>query len=195
TGTEAGAVGAFAALVIAIIARRSSDKSLPQLLIASAREAIEVTSMIFMLLIGGAVFTFFIVSAGLPITVTEWILGLPVDPNIVLALFLLAIIPLGMFLDGLSILLFTVPIMAPVVVQSGFDGVWFGVLVVKTIEMGLITPPVGINVFIISGLVPDLRVEHVFRRVGPFVALDLAVTALFFLVPGIVTWLPRAAGL
>jgi TRAP-type C4-dicarboxylate transport system permease large subunit len=87
-----------------------------------------------------------------------------------------------------------VPIAAPVVVAMGFDGVWFGILVVKMIEIGLITPPVGINVFIIAGVM-NQRVEDVFRRVAPFVVLDLAVTAVFFFVPDLVLWLPRQAGL
>jgi C4-dicarboxylate transporter, DctM subunit len=101
---------------------------------------------------------------------------------------------LGMFLDGLSTMLLTVPLMAPVVVGLGFEGVWFGVLVLKAIEIGLITPPVGINAFIISGIT-KVPVWDVFKRLVPFVLLDVAVTALFFVFPEIVLWMPRAAGL
>jgi tripartite ATP-independent transporter DctM subunit len=195
TATEAGAVGAFAALVIAIIASRSQSKSLLSLIRDSIRETAEVTGMIFLLLIGGAIFAYFIVVSQLPAMVTEWALDLPIPPKALVGIFLLLLIPMGMFLDGLSILLITAPVAAPLVVALGFDGVWFGILMVKLIEIGLITPPVGLSVFIACGLVDGLKVEEVFRRVLPFVVLDLAVTSIFFFFPGIVTWLPHVAGL
>ena len=194
TATESGAVGAFAALVIAILARRSGEMTIKQLVMRSLQETASVTSMIFLLLIGGAIFAFFVASSGIPRNLTEWATSLPVPPEVVVAIFLLVLLILGMFLDGLSTMLLTVPLVAPVVVGLGFEGIWFGVLVLKMIEIGLITPPVGINVFIISGIV-KIRVTEVFIRVFPFVLLDLGATAIFFLFPDIIMWLPRAAGL
>lgn len=104
------------------------------------------------------------------------------------------LIPLGAFLDGLSILLLTVPIIAPVALELGFDGIWFGILVLKLIEIGLITPPVGVNAFIISSIA-GVPVEKVFRALVPFVVLDLVFTAVLFTFPDLILFLPRWAGL
>jgi C4-dicarboxylate transporter, DctM subunit len=194
TATESGAIGAFAALVIALIARRSREMTLRQLIMRSLHETSTVTSMIFLLLIGGAIFAFFIASSGIPRQLTSWATTLPVAPEVVVILFLVLLLVLGMFLDGLSTMLLTVPLIAPVVVGLGFDGIWFGILVLKVIEIGLITPPVGINVFIISGIA-KIKVTSVFVKLVPFVALDLVVTAILFTFPDIIMWLPRAAGL
>jgi TRAP-type C4-dicarboxylate transport system permease large subunit len=194
TPTESGAVGALAALVIALVARRSSEMSVGQLLLRSLRETASVTAMIFLLLIGGAIFSILIASSRIPADLTEWASSLPVPPLLIVALFLVVLLVLGMFLDGLSTLLLTVPLMAPVVTGLGFEGVWFGVLVLKAIEIGLITPPVGINAFIIAGI-SKVPVWDVFRRLFPFVVLDIAVTALLFAFPDIVLWMPRAADL
>lgn len=194
TATESGAVGAFAALVIALIARRSREVTLRELFMRSLRETASVTAMIFLLLVGGALFAFLVASSRIPADLTAWASGLPVPPILIVVLFLIVLLVLGMFLDGLSTMLLTVPLMAPVVVGLGFEGIWFGVLVLKAIEIGLITPPVGINAFIISGI-SRVPVWAVFKRLVPFVLLDVAVTALFVIFPDIILWLPRAAGL
>lgn len=124
----------------------------------------------------------------------RWVLDLSVPPLVVVAIFLLSLLVFGMFLDGLSLMLLVVPIVAPVIMELGFDGVWFGILVIKMVEIGLITPPVGINVFIASGIT-DAPAIKVFRYVLPYVVLDLVLTAVFFAFPDIVLWLPRSAGL
>lgn len=196
TATEAAAVGAFAALIIAVVLRRpEGGESRMQALRESLRETVQVSSMIFLLLIGGGILAYFVTTARIPNQVTGWVATLPIDPWMVVALFVIVVIPLGMFLDGLSILLIVVPVAAPIVVELGFSGIWFGVLMLKAVEVGLITPPVGINIFIVCGLVDGIRVEDAFRSVLPFVALDLAVTALFFSLPVLSTWLPELAGL
>ena len=195
TATESGAMGAFAAAVIGLVAHRSRTTiSLRELLRSSLHETASVTSMIFLLLIGGAIFSYFVASSGMPRALMTWTATLDVPPMMVVALFLVVLLVLGMFLDGLSMLVLTVPLIAPVVEGLGFDGVWFGILVLKTIEIGLITPPVGINAFIISGIV-NVPVVQVFKRLVPFVILDLAVTAAFFAFPDLILWLPRLAGL
>lgn len=193
TATEAGAIGAFVALVIAAVAHRRS-KRLRSVVATSLRETADITSMVFLLLIGGAIFAYFVVSAGVPRTVARWVLDLSVPPLVVVAIFLLSLLVFGMFLDGLSLMLLVVPIVAPVIMELGFDGVWFGILVIKMVEIGLITPPVGINVFIASGIT-DAPAIKVFRYVLPYVVLDLVLTAVFFAFPDIVLWLPRSAGL
>lgn len=194
TATESGAVGAFAAAVIAIIASRANRVSLRTLLVDSLRETSTVSSMIFLLLIGGGIFAFFVASSGIPFRVSEWATTLAVDPLVVVAIFLVVLLVLGTVLDGLSIMVLTVPLAAPIVTGFGFEGIWFGVLVLKTVEIGLITPPVGLNGFIISGIA-RVPVVDVFKRLVPFVVLDLIVTAVFFFFPELILWLPRQAGL
>ncbi|GAA3925136.1 TRAP transporter large permease [Microbacterium soli] len=193
TVTEAGAVGAFAALIIAIIARRNPGQSIGKLIGGSIRETAGATSMIFLLLIAGAVFTYFAALTSIPARIAEWVSTLPVEPLAVVGIMLLLLIPIGMFLDGLSTMLLFVPIAAPVVMELGFDGVWFGILAVKLIEIGLITPPVGLNVFIAAGI-GKVRAERVFLSITPFVILDLVITAGFFIFPDLILWLPRIAG-
>jgi len=194
TATEAGAVGAVASLFLGIIAVRFDIGRVRKIISLALIEASRLTSMIFLLIVGGAVLRYLIVLTRLPGRIAEWVTALAIPPSLVLVCFLLVLLPLGMMLDGLTILFLTVPIVAPIVQALGFDGVWFGVLIMKMIEISLITPPVGINCFIVAGIAPDVKVEQVFRAVTPFVVLDLLATALFFVVPSLVMWLPRAAG-
>ncbi len=180
--------------MIAIIARKRGEISIITLLWRSITEASQVTSMIFLLLIGGAIFSYALALSGVPIQISEWVAGLTLPPELTIGLILLMLIPLGAFLDGLSILLLTVPIIAPVALELGFDGIWFGILVLKLIEIGLITPPVGVNAFIISSIA-GVPVEKVFRALVPFVVLDLVFTAVLFTFPDLILFLPRWAGL
>jgi C4-dicarboxylate transporter DctM subunit len=194
TATEAAAVGALVTVVLVGLLPPSRDKKFSTILWSSLAETVRTSGMIFLLVIGGSTVTYLVVTTGLPTRISEGVLSMPVPPEAVLALFLLVLIPMGMFLDGLSILLLTVPVVAPVVLELGFNPIWFGILFMKMVEIGLITPPVGINVFVISGLFKGLTVESVFKSVLPFVLLDLAVVAVLFLNPGIITWLPSRAG-
>lgn len=194
TATEAGAVGAFVAVLLTALARRSRPMPLIPTLTKSISETVHTTAMIFLLLLGGTLVAYLMVITNLPARLSEWVIGLPVPPLVVVAGFLVVLLPLGMFLDGLSIMLLTIPIVAPVIDSLGYDGIWFGILFMKMMEIGLITPPVGINCYIVSGIVEDVEVESVFRQVLPFVALDLCVTAFLFAVPAVTLWLPNLAG-
>jgi TRAP-type C4-dicarboxylate transport system permease large subunit len=194
TAVESGAMGAFTALVIAVIARRNSDLTLVELLRNSLREALGVTAMIFLLVIGAAILSNALTLSGIPRDLAEWAGGLSTSPYLIVAAMLVILVILGSILDGLSIMLLTVPIMAPIVEGLGFSGVWFGILVIKAIEIGLITPPVGLNAFIVSS-VTGARIEGVFRYLIPFVVLDIAVMFLLFGYEDLILWLPRYAGL
>ncbi|WP_313404955.1 TRAP transporter large permease [Aeromicrobium sp.] len=194
TATESGAVGALVALTIGVCARKSRDITAFELLKRSLRETAEVSSMIFMLLISGSVFTYYLASAQVPARIATWVLDVPASPTLIVALSLLLLLPVGLFLDSLSTMLLFIPVMVPVMTELGFDGIWYGILAIKMIEIGLITPPVGLNVFVAAG-VGKVKAEAIFRRVLPFIVLDLAVTAVFFVYPESVLWLPRQAGL
>ena len=143
TTTEAAAVGALAALVLSVPAVLASGGNTFKLITDSMHETASVTSMIFALLIGTAVFSYFLAATRLPLNLTEWITGLDLSPKFVVLVFLLLLIPLGMFLDGLSMMLLTVPIAYPALQALGVDGIWLGILVVTMIELGSPISPVA----------------------------------------------------
>lgn len=196
TATESGALGALLALVLMVYElRREGGSEIRRRLSLALREAASITSMSFAILVGAGVFTAFLVLAGVPRRLTSWILETGLPPTAIIVLLLLIMIPFGMALDPLSIMVITVPLAYPVVSALGFDGIWFGILVIKMIELGLITPPVGVNVYVVTGSVKGVTAEEGFRGVLPFGAVDLLTVAIFFLLPGLVLWLPRQAGL
>lgn len=196
TATESGALGALTAFVLMVVElRRDGFAVIRRRLGDALREAASITSMSFAILVGAGIFTAFLVSARVPTRFTAWALGLDAEPWVVLVMILLIMIPFGMALDPLSILVITMPLAYPVVTSLGFDGVWFGILVIKMIELGLITPPVGVNVYIVAGTVPGVTAEQGFRGVLPFGLVDLATVAVFFTFPALVLWLPGRAGL
>lgn len=157
-------------------------------------EAVGLTGMILGLLAGAAVFTYFLVSARVPASFTAWVLELDLPPLLVVAALLAAFIPLGMFLDAVSMMLVGVPLAYPVITALGFEGIWFAILVVKTIELGLVTPPFGLNAYVLSGSIPDLPLESAFRGLLWFVPADLVTISLIFSFPAIVTFLPTFMG-
>ncbi len=199
TATEAGALGTFAALVMSVPFvlvwnRGGRAQALRRMLADAFGETGAMTAMIFALIVGATIFSHFLVLSGLPDGLSEWVLGLGLPPQLVVVALLLILLPLGMFVDGLSLLLILAPLLHPIVVELGYDEIWFGILFIKTIEIGLLTPPVGLNVFVVAGLFKDLRVEDVFRRIAPFIAAEFVVTAILFAFPDIITLLPRLAG-
>jgi C4-dicarboxylate transporter, DctM subunit len=190
TATESGAIAAFVALVMLLIASVRRREQLAGGLRKALMETAALSSMIFMLLIGGALFSLFVVTGGYAQAFATWVTSLPLPGLLIIALLLLALIPLGMFLDGLSILFLTVPLAYPVVSELGLSGIWFGILMVKMVEIGLITPPVGINVYVVAGAAPGLSIEQAFKGVWPFGLMDIITVALLFAFPVIVTFLP-----
>lgn len=193
TATESGAIAAFVALGIAVIRLGRRPRTMLAELMATFRETASLSSMIFALLVGGAIFAFFLVSGGLPSQLANWVIQLDVPPLVVVLLVLAVMIPLGMFLDSFSIMVIVIPLTYPAVTALGFDGIWFGILVVKVMELGLITPPVGLNIFVVSSTVPDLEPEGVFREILPFGVMDLVTVAILVAMPWLVTWLPEVA--
>ncbi|MPZ60617.1 MAG: TRAP transporter large permease subunit [Propionibacteriales bacterium] len=193
TAIESAAVGAAAALVILVVdSIRISIGVLWQRFRDGIIEAVSINSMVFMLLIGAGVFSTFIVTAGIPAAFTNFAVGLDVSPWLVVTILVLAFIPLGMFLDPISMMLIGVPLAYPVVTALGFDGLWFGIIVVVMIEVGFITPPLGINAYVVAGTVKDISVETAFRGILWFLPVNLLTIVILFLFPQIVLWLPAA---
>ena len=188
TPTEAASFGALAALVALLL--RTRPPSWLREIGESLREAIGLTAMTFLLMVGAGVFTYVLALSGASSSLVGVVTEADLPPYLVLVLCLLVLLPLGMFLDGISMILIAAPLLHPILTAYGFDGIWIALLVVKVAEMALITPPVGMNAFVYSGAVPEAGLGRVFRGIGPFIVADLVVVALLIAFPSIVTFLP-----
>jgi tripartite ATP-independent transporter DctM subunit len=189
--TEAAAVGALGAFLIALLLGRMSKGAL----LASAHETVQTTGMIFLILIGASVFNYFIETAGVPQLLVGWVEEAGLPRYAVLLTVMAFYVVLGCFLDSLSMILLTVPFVFPLIAALQFDPVWFGILLVTVAEIGLITPPVGMNLFVIQGTAGDLRLETIVRGIGPFLIADLIRLLVLIALPQLVLWLPaRMAG-
>ena len=189
TPTEAASFGALAALIIMLL--RVRPPQWVARLKESVTEAIGLTAMTFLLMTGAGVFTYFLALSGASAALVDVVVNADLQPYLVLVLCLLLLLPLGMFLDGISMILIAAPLLHPILTGYDFDGIWLGIIIVKVAEMALITPPVGMNAFVYSGAVPEAGLGKVFRGIGPFILADVVVVALLIAVPGIVTFLPE----
>jgi tripartite ATP-independent transporter DctM subunit len=190
TPTEAGALGAFVVFVLALFRGMTVGNIMDALL-----ETAKLTVMIFSLVWGVLIFVRFLGFAGLPQAFAEWIVALPLPPLAIMVLILLAYTILGMFMDAIGMLLLTLPVVYPAVIALGYHPIWFGIIVVKMCEVCLITPPVGLNCYVVHAVRPDIPLGDVFRGIGPFFGADVATLALFIAFPEIILWLPRFEGM
>jgi tripartite ATP-independent transporter DctM subunit len=189
--TEAAAVGAGGAFLFALASRQLTRPVFLECVIETAR----TTGMIFFILIGAALFNYFIEMTGLPRLLVQWVGTGAFAPFTVLLLVMLFYVVLGCFMDSLSMILLTVPFVFPMMAALGFDPIWFGILLVTVAEIGLITPPIGLNLFVVQGVAPELRQVTVVRGILPFFAADLVRLALLVAFPILTLWLPtRMAG-
>lgn len=186
TPTEAGALGAFIVLVMALIKgmRLSTFKE-------ALMETAKLSVMIFSLIWSVLIFVRFLGYAGLPEAFQGWIGSIDAPPIVILLCILLGYAVLGMFMDAIGMLLLTLPVVYPVVtVQLGYDPIWFGIIVVKMAEICLITPPIGLNCFVVNGVRPDIPLQDVFRGVLLFFIADVITIGVLIAFPDIVLWLP-----
>ena len=186
TATEAGAIGAFGVGVICLARRQIGWKELGSALVTTGR----ITGMIMLLITGAMIFMYFLSITRLPFKLADMILGWHVNRYIIYAAIVLIYIILGCIMDILSALLITLPIIYPIIVALHFDPIWFGIISTITGEMGLITPPVGLNVFILSGVFDDLPVWTIYRGVLPFVVAMALCILILTIFPQIATFLP-----
>ncbi len=185
TPTEAGALGAGVVFLLAL-SRGTGFKTIKEALMESAK----LTAMIFSLIWGVLIFVRFLGFSGLPEAFTSWILSLDAEPMVIMICILIAYAILGMFMDAIGMLLLTLPVVYPAVIALGFDSIWFGIIVVKMAEVCLITPPIGLNCFVVNGVRPDISLGQVFRGVALFFIADVITIAVLLAFPEIVTWLP-----
>jgi len=188
TPIEAGGIGAFVAFIISTVQRRLSG----QVILLCLKETLKTTSMIFLILIGADIFNLFLCGSKLPFFLSDWISTLTINKYIILTVILVSYTLLGCILDGIAMIILTIPILFPVIIELGFDPVWFGVLVVITLEMGLITPPIGMNVFIIKGVVGNVKLETIFAGVIPFVIACILAILLIIFFPQLALVIPAA---
>ncbi|MFC4272415.1 TRAP transporter large permease subunit [Sneathiella chungangensis] len=186
TPTEAGALGAFVVLILAFF-HGMRTKELKDALFETAKLSV----MIFSIIWGVLVFVRFLGFSGLPEAFADWILHLPLPPTAIIILILCGYAILGMFMDAIGMLLLTLPVVYPAVIALGYDPIWFGIIVVKMVEICLITPPIGLNCYVVNGVRPDIPLADVFRGIGPFFVADVLTIALFIAFPWLITWLPQ----
>jgi len=186
TPTEAGAIGAFGAMVIILLMGRLNVRGLA----VTTMEALKMTGMIVILVLGAFIFAHFLALSKLPFLLSEFITGMDIPPYATLVAIIFLYIILGMFLEIFSSILLTVPILFPSILAMGFDPIWFGVIMVRVMEIGLITPPIGMNVFMLAG-VTDTPLGTIFRGIVPFVIADFAHVALLVAFPQISLYLPQ----
>jgi C4-dicarboxylate transporter DctM subunit len=153
-------------------------------------ETAKVTCMFFTIVICAHFFTLGLTVSGIPKALVTYLTELNMHPKLILTILLFVYIPLGMFLDTVSLLFLTLPIIFPVVKAMGFSGIWFGILVTKLIEVSLITPPVGLNVYVIKGILPEVEIGTIFKGCIPFLIMDILTLAVLFFFPQIALWLP-----
>jgi tripartite ATP-independent transporter DctM subunit len=188
TPTESGAVAAAVVFLMALARRQMSGRDFINALVETGKLTVMIFTVVFSLLI----LVRFLGYAGLPTAFAEWIVGLPVPRLVVLLLILSIYIVLGMFMDAIGMLMLTLPVVYPAIIGLGYDPIWFGIIIVKLCEICLLTPPVGLNCYVVNGVRPDIPLDQIFRGVWPFVAADMVVIALFIAFPDIVTVLPDA---
>ena len=186
TPTEAAGVGAFGAFVITIIKRRMTWDNLTTALSDTTR----TTAMVFLILIGAHILGYFLAISQIPDQLSILAAESELNKYIVLALLIFAYIVLGCFMEGLAIMVLTIPIVYPLVLDMGFDPIWFGVIITLVMEMSLITPPVGINVFIISGIAKEVPMYTIFRGILPFWFAMLVCIIILVIFPQIALFLP-----
>ncbi|MGE5794131.1 MAG: TRAP transporter large permease, partial [Bacteroidota bacterium] len=187
TVTEASAVGAGLTLAHALWRRRLTRPLLADALLQTVR----TTAMVFLILIGAHIFSPFLALSRIPVDLANALTGMALAPLMVLAVILVAYILLGMFLEGFAILVLTVPIVFPIVLALGYDPIWFGIFMVIVLEMGLISPPVGINVFVVKGVAEDVPMGKIFAGIMPFWVAMIVCVVLIIAFPQIALVLPN----
>jgi C4-dicarboxylate transporter DctM subunit len=184
--TEAASIGAFGAILIGVMGRRMSFRGV----LAAIESTVVASGVLFVIVIGANLFSFFIVQTHLPELLLDTARSANLSGLTVMILIILGYIVMGCFLEGIGMVLITVPVFQPIIVQFGYDPIWFSIIVVIMVEVGLIHPPVGMNLFVIQAQAPDVKITAIYRGIIPFLVAPFFLIVLLFLFPGIALWLP-----
>ncbi len=185
SATEAAAVGAFSAVVLAALMKTSRNS-----MIDASLETAKTSAMMFMILIGAALFNFFIEGTGLATLIGDWISHSGLPATAIMIMIIVFYLILGCFMDSLSMILLTIPIVYPIVIGLGYDPIWFGIIIVSVAEIGLITPPIGMNLFVVQSVAPQVSQRDMILGILPFIMADVMRVFLFLAFPAIVLFLP-----
>jgi tripartite ATP-independent transporter DctM subunit len=186
TPTEAAGVGAFAVLALSVVMRRLNWQGFTE----SVYTTTGTTAMILIIVLGAVIFNKFIAVTRVPFALADWVVGIDLPPLVVMGMILVVYMIGGCFMDALGLILLTVPIFFPVALSLGFDPIWFGIIITRVSEIGVITPPVGMNVYVMKGVAPDVPLSTIFRGILPFLGADIVSVALLLFVPQITLFLP-----
>jgi tripartite ATP-independent transporter DctM subunit len=186
TPTEAGAIGATMLFVVALFKRKLNIATLKDAL----QEAVRISVMVLFLVAGANVFSYFLALSTIPMVTSTWVAGLDVSRYLILLIIIVVYLFLGCFLDAISMMVLTMPVIFPIILTLHFDPIWFGVIAVLMMEAGLITPPMGLNIFTVAGVARDVPVETIFKGVAPFLLAIFAVVFMVTLFPKLALLLP-----
>jgi C4-dicarboxylate transporter, DctM subunit len=185
--TEAASVGASGAILLGVLGGRLSLAAL----LGAIESTVATSCMLFIIIIGANIFSGFIVQAQLPSLLADGAGTLALPGVAVMALIIMAYIVMGCFLEGIGMILITVPVFLPLVRSYGYDPIWFAIIVVIVVEVGLIHPPVGMNLFVVQAQAPDIKITDIYKGIVPFLLAPLLLIILMFAFPDIALWLPR----
>ena len=184
--TQAGAVGAAGALIIGLARRQLTWQGF----LFAVKDTLRITCMVMVIVSGAIVFGHFIAIAKIPLVLSNWVGGLPLPNMAIMGIIILMYLLGGCFMDALALITLTIPIIFPLVMSLGFDPIWFGVIIVLVTEMGVITPPVGVNVYVIKGIAEDVPLETIFKGIMPFLMALVVAVVILLAFPQIATFLP-----
>jgi tripartite ATP-independent transporter DctM subunit len=190
TVTEAASVGATFAFFIALARRRMTMTRF----VDAIRDTVTSTALIFVIIIGASVFSYFVTLSGMPQAVVSGIESLGVAPLLVIVMLQIVYLIAGAIFDEIAAMVITLPFVYPLIIGMGYDPLWWGVVNVILISMGMIIPPIGINVFVVQSMAPHIPLTRIYRGIAPFVCADVARLAVITLMPAVCTWLPKATG-
>lgn len=186
TPTEAGAIGAFSTLLLAVIRRQISWRGFTQSLVETTR----ISCMVLVIVTGATVFGHFLAITRIPFDLAGWVKDLPLPPWGIMGLIIFIYLVGGCFIDALALILLTIPIFFPVALNLGYDPIWFGVIIVMVTQVGVITPPVGVNVYVVSGVAKDVPLEVIFKGIVPLLLALIVAVILMVIFPQIALFLP-----
>ena len=187
--TQAGGVGAAGALLIGLVRRQLTWQGF----LGAVKDALRITCMVMIIVTGAVVFGHFMAVAKIPLMLAAWVVGLPLPPVAIMGVIVLIYLLGGCFMDALALITLTIPIFYPAVLALGFDPIWFGVIIVLVTEMGVITPPVGVNVYVIKGIAEGVPLETIFKGILPFLGALIVAVGILMAFPQIATYLPSLA--
>ena len=184
--TQAGAIGAGGALVIGLVRRELTWTKFFE----AGKEGLGTGCMVLFIITGATVFGHFMAVSTIPFLLADWVGDLPIPPMAIMGVITFIFFIGGFFMDSMALIIVLIPIFFPLVLKLNFDPIWFGVIVVLVAEMGVITPPVGVNVFVIKGIAPEIPLEVIFKGIMPFLAGLIILTFILFIFPQLATFLP-----